>query len=87
MVELFKSNVFNYNFDFDEWPATSTNTITMLRPYNKSMFKLRFEYVNIFKDLYEDLIEKERSEMKQASKEGVKEEDFVCNERIYKIKY
>ena len=44
MTNLFKSAIFNYTFDYDEWPTTSSDTTTMLEPYNKSMFKLRFEY-------------------------------------------
>jgi len=48
MTNLFKSAIFNYTFDFDEWPTTSSDTTTMLEPYNKSMFKLRFEYSKIF---------------------------------------
>lgn len=53
MTDLFDSKIFNWSFDFDEWPSISTNTETMLRPYNKSIFKLRYEYPLVFKDLYD----------------------------------
>ena len=54
LCDLFESNVFNYTFDFDSWPSTSKNTITMLRPYNGSFLKLRCQYHNIFKDLQQE---------------------------------
>ena len=48
MTQLLKSAIFNHVFDYDEWPTTSQDTTTMLEPYNKSLFKLRFEYGAIF---------------------------------------
>jgi len=45
------------------------------------MFKLRFEYVNIFKSLYEEQMEKEKQKIKD-DKASTRD-----NERIYKIKY
>ena len=53
MRGLFNSKIFNHSFDFDEWPTTSAVTETMLEPYNKSIFKLRYEYEVIFKNLYQ----------------------------------
>jgi len=44
MTKLFNSNVCNYDFDFDEWPTTSSDTTKILAPYNGSMFKLRDKY-------------------------------------------
>lgn len=38
-------------FDFDEWPATSIDTRTIYRPYNKNIFKLRQDYREVFPDL------------------------------------
>jgi hypothetical protein len=49
MEPLFKSNIFSYQFDFDEWPATNFDTLKALAPYNKSIFKLRYEYPAIFR--------------------------------------
>jgi len=52
MCDLFKSKVFNRQFDYDEWPATNTDTEKMMSPYNKSIFKLRYEYPAIFKKVW-----------------------------------
>jgi len=41
MYDLFQSNIMNYHFDFDEWPATSENDTTVMRPYSGSLFELR----------------------------------------------
>lgn len=49
MTPLFESNVFTYNFDFDEWPATNTDTNKILAPFNKSIFKLRYEYPQVYR--------------------------------------
>jgi len=35
---LFNSKIFNYVFDFDEWPAISIDTNRTLKPYNGSIF-------------------------------------------------
>ena len=48
MTNLFKSQIFNYTFDFDDWPATSSDTKKMLAPYNRSVFKLRHFYNEVF---------------------------------------
>ena len=48
MDRLLDSEVFNYVFDYDEWPTTSTDSQKILAPYNGSMFKLRYEYPKIF---------------------------------------
>ena len=57
MKYLFESNVFNYTFDFDEWPALDVNDEKDLQPYNKSMFKLRYEYCNTFRKQFEDSLD------------------------------
>ena len=31
---LLESNIFNYEFDFDDWPSTHNNDAEELRPYN-----------------------------------------------------
>jgi len=48
METLFNSKVFNHTFDFDEWPPTNSNTQKVLSAYNDSIFKLRFQYADIF---------------------------------------
>jgi len=53
MTNLVKSKIFNYTFDFDQWPGTNVNTERMIVPYNQSIFKLRQHYQNLFPALYE----------------------------------
>ena len=60
LTNLFNSRVFNHEFDFDEWPSTHYNIKESLRPYNKSMFGIRFEYKNIFSDIYNADMNKKR---------------------------
>ena len=68
MVDLFDSAVFNYAFDFDEWPTTSPyiDDHMKLMPYNGSMFKLRYEYKNIFEPIY---LKEEANKKKQEEKD------------------
>lgn len=44
LTPLFQSKVFNFQFDYDEWPAQNSNTDKIIAPYNKSIFKMRYEY-------------------------------------------
>lgn len=64
MTELLKSDVFNYTFDFDQWPSVNNNTDRRIVPYNGSIFKLRHNYKALFSDISEaddqKLLEKER---------------------------
>jgi hypothetical protein len=41
MVTLFDSKVLNHTFDYDNWPATSPKTESIMAPYNKSIFEIR----------------------------------------------
>ena len=52
MIGLFESEIFNHVLDYAEWPGTHYNTTKMIAPYNGSMLKLRFEYGQIFKSLF-----------------------------------
>lgn len=54
VTPLLKSNVLNYTFDFDEWPGVSTDVTKLQAPYNGSIFKLRYEYKNVFKQHYNE---------------------------------
>ena len=38
---LLNSNVFQFSFDYDEWPGTHTNDGEYIRPYNESIFNIR----------------------------------------------
>lgn len=52
MTKLFKSNIFNHTFDYDEWPSTNSNTRKLMSPFNESMFKLRHHYKDVFPGLW-----------------------------------
>jgi hypothetical protein len=45
---LFDSNVFNYEFDLDEWPSNHNNNEDLIRPYNDNLFELRHNYKTVF---------------------------------------
>jgi hypothetical protein len=59
LTGLFNSDVFKWNFDFDEWPATNADTKKYLSPYNSSMFKIRYQYPKVFKSIYDKDLKKE----------------------------
>jgi hypothetical protein len=72
--------LFSYEFDFDEWPGTNTDTTRVLSTYNDSIFKLRFKYGQIFPKQFEnDNFVEDLDEMKG----GVKSED----KKVFKISY
>lgn len=48
LEELFNSQVFNYTFDYDEWPSTHPVREYYSRPYNGNLFKIRNKYREIF---------------------------------------
>lgn len=76
MVELLNSNVFNYSFDFDEWPSSHFDDSDVSKPYNGSVFDIR--YKKTYTDLFPEI-------------EEMKDEDNLDSQgkkrQIYKIKY
>lgn len=77
MTKLFSSAVFNYTFDFDEWPATNPDTRTMLAPYNSSVFKIRYEYPNVFN----------RQFTADEKMEAMEDRGIKSIAKVYKIQY
>lgn len=54
---LLKSKIFNYTFDFDEWPSQHTDNTKHLRSYNGSIFDIRDHYKTVFhEDRFADVI-------------------------------
>lgn len=53
LTELLNSEIFNYTFDFDDWPSTHPNTEKMSHPYNGSFFRLNYAYPNVFKNIFD----------------------------------
>jgi len=45
---LLNSNIYNFEFDFDEWPEVHNNDEYFLKPFNDSIFELRYNYSTIF---------------------------------------
>jgi hypothetical protein len=78
MKDLLNSKVFNYTFDFDEWPATSADTVKLLVPYNNSIFKLRYEYPKLFPKLFRASQDTEAHKLKTGTDK---------KEKVFKIKY
>ena len=75
MTRLFNSSVFNYTFDFDEWPATNPDTSKILAPYNKSIFKIRNEYADVYN----------RQFMADEKVEEMEENSFVYQSTVLRI--
>jgi hypothetical protein len=50
IAPLLNSDVFTFEFDYDEWPMTHNNDERMIRPYNYSIFAIRQHYLTTFPD-------------------------------------
>lgn len=48
VASLFKSKIFIYVFEFDDWPQSHKDSSFMLLPYNGGIFQLR--------DMYKDTV-------------------------------
>ena len=51
LEELFCSNIFEFEYEDDEWPASHNCELKHVRPYNAALFNLRKHYNNVFPDL------------------------------------
>lgn len=50
---LLQSNVFIYQFDYQEWPSIHFDHQEQLRGYNSTLFKLKFSYKEVFGNIEE----------------------------------
>lgn len=50
LENLLSSKIFNVLFDYDDWPSNHYNEEKCIKPYNGSIFHLRFKYREIFKE-------------------------------------
>jgi hypothetical protein len=73
MTGLLESEVFCFQFDFDEWPSTHVDAETYRRPYNGSIFEIRTHYRTIFHE--ENFREQGENEVQADTS------------RVFKIKY
>lgn len=74
---LLRSEVFNFQFDFDEWPSTHHNPDEYLRPFNESIFMIRKHYRTVFPE--EDFAPIDDDDKSEAKK--------IDSSKIYKIRY
>ena len=73
-----ESNIFRYDFDYDEWPGTHTNEDCITRPYNESIFNIRQHYATVFPE----------PDFEEATNEdGSMKDPSIDSSKIYKIKY
>jgi hypothetical protein len=53
LFDLFNSKIFNMDIEYIEWPSLSENLNKEFSHYNKSMFKMRYEFPNVYPAYYE----------------------------------
>jgi hypothetical protein len=70
---VLNSKIFNFEFDYDEWPSTHTNNKSYIRPYNNSIYKVRSSYKTVFP-------EEEFDELDHH-------EDKIDSNKVFKISY
>lgn len=73
MSPLFNSQIFCFQFDYDEWPSTHTDDNSYMRAYNGSIFELRKKYSEIF---FEDHFQVKEDE-----------EEVIDSSKLYKVSY
>ena len=71
VTNLFKSQIFQFNLDLDEWPQTHDNEDECIRYFNESIFQIRQHYRKVFPE--DDFAPLDIEDM--------------TNKKIYKIKY
>ena len=55
---LLNSNVFQYEFFYDDWPSTHTNNQVYIRPFNHNIFNIRGQYKKVFpEDHFQEIID------------------------------
>lgn len=47
---LLQSKIFHVVFDYDDWPSNHYNEEKCIKPFNGSIFHLRFMYKEIFSE-------------------------------------
>lgn len=63
---LFESRILAMPIVFFEWPSLSEDTAKCYSPFNGSMFKLRYEYPNVFPKQHKQELEKKKAQDHQA---------------------
>jgi hypothetical protein len=73
LARVLRSDIFSFQFDYDEWPSNHVDDKTYYRAYNDSIFELRNNYAIVFPE--EDLQDIETRQQE------------VQSDKVYKIKY
>lgn len=74
-------------FDFDEWPDIHTNCTSYLKPYNNSIFDLRYSYSTIFPEPELEPVPDDLNEPKSLVRDSNPIMKKLDKNKIYKIKY
>lgn len=51
VTRLLQSDIFEHNFELEQWPAIHTDKESMMRPYSGSIFQLKDQYSNVFSEV------------------------------------
>lgn len=79
LTALFSSKVLTHTFDFDEWPATHPNRDSMKGAYNYSIFALRYQYGNVFNELYQKDTQREAENFRSGQRQKEFKIKYHCN--------
>lgn len=66
---LFESQILSMPISFFEWPSLNEDTSKCYAPFNGSMFKLRYEYPNLFPKQYQRDMDKKNKLFKMTFEE------------------
>lgn len=79
-TQLFNSQIFQYTFDYDEWPSNHNYKEGSIRAYNGSIFRLRANYHNVYPEKHYEPM----PEHHEVVKDENANEDSM---KVYKIKF
>ena len=79
MRKLLNSNIIMTRFDYDEWPSLHSDTNKVIAGYDKSVFKMRYEYSNVFRPQWEE--EQHKLDLELQGEFDTKAQ------KVYKINY
>ena len=63
---LFAESIFEFKFEFDDWPQAHTDLRKMIRPYNGGIFEIRNAYRKVFNDIPDPDMYKEKGKKEKS---------------------
>jgi len=85
------SQIFNHEFDYDDWPSTHNNQAEEIRPYNENLFQLREHYKTVFPENEFRSIDDQNKDKDVRKASGIMSlfgnSDKQTTSKVYKIKY